>query len=146
MECANCKNFILHTYDLEIDTTKNIYLIVYCNKCHKKTRKHLSYGKSKLLKKQKGLHLLNYNYCGPFTNVIKNIINDIKPFNDLDNQCRLHDINYHLFKDNKQRVIADINLLSYISNMNNRSINSDIIKIILKFKVYLQYSIFKKII
>jgi hypothetical protein len=130
MDCDNCKKFIV-----DITISKNKYLVTLvgkCSECNKKTIRNIKYNIRR--KNIIPIHLLNYNYCGPFTDVLKNIIYDIKPYNELDKRCQIHDLSYHMYKDNYHRFLSDIYLIDYINKMKKKDINSNIIKFILSVK------------
>ncbi|AAG02807.1 hypothetical protein AMV101 [Betaentomopoxvirus amoorei] len=136
MECEMCKNYYITKFNTIISENKKYILLnIICDKCSHTTAYNINvpidYMKNK---KITPLHLLKYNYCGPYTNVIKNIISGIKPYNEIDNQCLLHDLSYHIYKDNKYRHNSDNNLLKYLNNIDKNSISKHIIKTVLNVK------------
>lgn len=56
------------------------------------------------------LHLPNYQYCGPGTNLKKRMERGDPGINPLDAACKVHDIAYNNHKDSKERAVADKNL------------------------------------
>lgn len=53
------------------------------------------------------LHLKNYNFAGPGTKLHKRLERGDKGINALDEACKIHDIAYDKYKDDKNRNIAD---------------------------------------
>jgi hypothetical protein len=53
------------------------------------------------------LHIPGYNYCGPFTKLVKRLARGDETVNKLDYGCNNHDILYRDHKDIKERHIAD---------------------------------------
>jgi hypothetical protein len=53
------------------------------------------------------MHLLGYNYCGPFTKLEERLARGDKPINKLDAGCQQHKIFYRDHRDTKERLIAD---------------------------------------
>lgn len=56
------------------------------------------------------LHLPNFSYCGPGTNIRKNIAENVPPKNKLDSYCKEHDIFYMNHPDTASRNKADMRL------------------------------------
>lgn len=57
-------------------------------------------------------HLPGYRYCGPGTKLSKRLARGDKGINQLDEACKLHDIEYSKFKDSENRRRADKELAS----------------------------------
>lgn len=53
------------------------------------------------------LHLKNYNFAGPGTKLHKRLERGDQGINPLDEACKIHDIAYDKYKDDKNRNIAD---------------------------------------
>lgn len=49
-------------------------------------------------------HLPGYNYCGPGTKVVTSILDNIKPINDLDCGCQIHDFEYMEFAGDREKL------------------------------------------
>jgi hypothetical protein len=49
-------------------------------------------------------HIPGYNFCGPGTQVKERLERGDMGVNDLDNACRLHDVEYMLFHGNKENL------------------------------------------
>lgn len=56
------------------------------------------------------IHFPSYQYCGPGTNLQKRLSRGDPGINKLDAACKVHDIAYSKYKDNKNRSIADKDL------------------------------------
>ncbi|CCU55724.1 unknown similar to AMEV101 [Choristoneura biennis entomopoxvirus] len=136
MECENCKYIYITKYNTIISEDKKFIIVrITCDKCLHITEYKIKVSDDYMKnKKLVPLHLLKYNYCGPYTNVIKNIITDIKPYNEIDAQCLLHDLSYHIYKDSYHRNISDINLLEYLNTIKKKSISKYIISLVLDIK------------
>ncbi|AJP61539.1 hypothetical protein AHEVV2_007 [Adoxophyes honmai entomopoxvirus 'L' virophage 2] len=136
MECFYCKNTYINEFKLNTAIEiKLIELIIKCNKCDKYTKYNIPIKNNILFKNNKGMHLKNYNYCGPYTNVIKNILFNVKPYNYIDKQCQLHDLSYHMFKDKEKRIISDKNLIHSMYNINGDYVTRCIIIVIMSMKL-----------
>ncbi|CCU55430.1 unknown similar to AMEV101 [Adoxophyes honmai entomopoxvirus 'L'] len=134
MECEICKNYYITKFT-SISLDNIIILTIECDKCSHNTQFNIKIPKEYYKdKKITPLHLPKYNYCGPYTNVIKNIVQDVKPYNDIDTQCLLHDLSYHMYKDNTSRCKADVNLIKYLNNLTKKSVSKHIIKLVLDIK------------
>ncbi|CCU56325.1 unknown similar to AMEV101 [Mythimna separata entomopoxvirus 'L'] len=134
MECENCNNYFITEYKINV-LEKIIELFINCDKCTHETKFIVEIPTDYMKdKKIVPLHLLKYNYCGPYTNVIKNIVSNIKPYNEIDKQCMIHDLSYHMYKDEYLRSKSDSNLLNYLSNLNKKSISKHIISLVLDIK------------
>ena len=66
-------------------------------------------------KSNKPLHIPGYNYCGPGTKVVTSITNNVKPINDLDEGCRVHDVEYLEFAGNPEKIIESDKRLINVS-------------------------------
>ena len=53
------------------------------------------------------MHLPNYSYCGPGTKLTERLLQGQRGINKLDQACRVHDMQYKIFKDTKDRHIFD---------------------------------------
>ena len=53
------------------------------------------------------MHFPNYSYCGPGTKLTKRLLQGQRGINKLDQACRVHDMQYKIFKDTKDRHIFD---------------------------------------
>jgi hypothetical protein len=53
------------------------------------------------------MHLPGYNYAGPFTKLEDRLLKGDKPINKLDTAAQKHDMAYAIFKDKKDRHVAD---------------------------------------
>jgi hypothetical protein len=53
------------------------------------------------------MHLPGYNYAGPGTKLKSRLLKGDKPINKLDAVAQKHDMAYAIFKDKKDRHVAD---------------------------------------
>lgn len=54
-----------------------------------------------------------FNYCGPGTKVINNLLNNVKPTGNLDNICMFHDLGYLQDKQNADNIMVGQLLKQY---------------------------------
>lgn len=131
MECIKCSNQNIKNYNIKYD---NYYIYIYliCDVCNSTTEYALKIKSHR----KKEYHLPGYNNCGPGTDIIYNLKNNIKPINKTDLYCLLHDISYYMYKDKESRKKADKFLFNSISNQDKPySISIPIIKAIIGFKI-----------
>ena len=77
----------------------------------------------KLEKGKKGTHIPTYNYCGPGTPIVTNMLNNIKPKNDLDEGCQVHDIEYMEYAGEKKGIEdSDQKLIDVANNWREGSL------------------------
>ena len=86
---------------------------------------HKAIGKLPIIPKR-GLTLPNYNYCGPYNPLHKQLIYDQKgnilryiqpPTGKTDEICAQHDVDYSLSKNLKEKHIADKKMIDSINNL-----------------------------
>jgi hypothetical protein len=53
---------------------------------------------------QKEFHLPGYNFCGPGTKVYTRLLNGDTGINELDNACKVHDIEYLMYAGNDEKL------------------------------------------
>tara|TARA_B110000046_G_scaffold185925_1_gene230451 strand:- start:3088 stop:3981 length:894 start_codon:yes stop_codon:yes gene_type:complete len=80
-------------------------------------------------------HIPGYNFCGPGTQVEDRLKRGDLGINDLDNACRVHDVEYQLHVDNIDALKDSDKKLKYISNEIYREINKYLKKLKSKSKV-----------
>ena len=82
-------------------------------------------------------HLPGYNYCGPGTKVVTRILKGDKGINELDEACRIHDIEYLMYSgDDKMLSYSDSKLRERAINIGG--ISSTIVDNVFKLKQYLE--------
>ncbi len=85
---------------------------------------------------KKEFHIPGYNYCGPGTDVEGRLKRGDYGINDLDNACRIHDVEYMIYDgDNKKLQESDNRLVEASKNIidemeKNLSIVSKIVNIL----------------
>lgn len=133
MECSNCLNSNIQKYKSNYDKILNTLNIIYtCDKCNTDTECILNIKSHR----KKEYHIPGYNNCGPGTDIIYNIKNNIVPTNETDIHCFFHDIAYYIYKDKERRKKADQILYKNLSNLNkSNSLSIPIINAILKIKM-----------
>jgi len=99
----------------------------------------LKYKSRNYIKKNKSIHFKNYNYCGPYTAIIYNLLNNISPTSMIDKWCMLHDIHYYIIYKKVPKYINDADTILY-NNIKkcSASINTNIILLILETKKLLK--------
>ncbi|AAC97633.1 ORF MSV079 hypothetical protein with C2H2 zinc finger [Melanoplus sanguinipes entomopoxvirus] len=133
MECSNCLNYNIQKFKYDYNKLSNsINMIFTCDKCNYDTECVLHIKSHR----KKEYHIPGYNNCGPGTDVIYNIRNDILPRNETDVHCFFHDIAYYIYKDKERRKKADKILYKNLLNLKKpHSISIPIINAILKIKM-----------
>ena len=105
---------------------------------------HKAIGKLPIIPKR-GLTLPNYNYCGPYNPLHKQLIYDQKgnilryiqqPSGKTDEICAQHDVDYSLAKNLKDKHIADKKMIDSINNLpyNQRQYGTFLVKNIISSK------------
>ena len=105
---------------------------------------HKAIGKLPIIPKR-GLTLPNYNYCGPYNPLHKQLIYDQKgnilryiqnPTGKTDEICAQHDVDYSLAKNLKEKHIADKKMIDSINNLpyNQRQYGTFLVKNIISSK------------
>ena len=73
-------------------------------------------------KTNKPMHLPGYKYCGPGTKVVTSIMGNIKPINNLDDGCQVHDIEYMEYAGDREKIEeSDKKLMNVSKNWRNSS-------------------------
>ena len=105
---------------------------------------HEAIGKLPIIPKR-GLTLPNYNYCGPYNPLHKQLIYDQKgnilryiqqPTGRTDKICAQHDVDYTLSNNLKEKHIADKKMIDSINNLpyNQRQYGTFLVKNIISSK------------
>ena len=105
---------------------------------------HKAIGKLPIIPKR-GLTLPNYNYCGPYNPLHKQLIHDQngnilryiqQPTGKTDEICAQHDVDYTLAKNLKEKHIADQKMINSINNLpyNQRQYGTFLVKNIISSK------------
>ena len=105
---------------------------------------HKAIGKLPIIPKR-GLTLPNYNYCGPYNPLHKQLIHDQngnilryiqQPTGKTDEICAQHDVDYTLSKNLKEKHIADKKMIDSINNLpyNQRQYGTFLVKNIISSK------------
>ena len=82
------------------------------------------------------LTLPTFKYCGAGTNIIKNINEDVRPKNKVDNACRTHDLEFLLAQNPKDVREADEKLLNAIKNV--KGVEASAVRTAIKSKIKLE--------
>lgn len=99
--------------------------------------------KQKLKNKSFEFHIPGYNYCGPGTNILYRLHNNIQPVNKVDQACMRHDINYMLSKTGITNITkSDIEFLNDLDKIKKdiglyESLVLFFVKKIIKIKIIL---------
>jgi hypothetical protein len=84
------------------------------------TQKYSVYREAPDKKNDKEKHIPGYNFCGPGTQVEERLKRGDYGVNDLDNACRLHDVEYMMYaNDEKKLRESDLKLGDTARRINN---------------------------
>lgn len=72
------------------------------------------------------LHLLGYQYCGPFTKLHERLRRGDRGINRVDMACKNHDINYDSTTDVRERHAADRQLIDDLNAIENPTLGERI--------------------
>ena len=73
-------------------------------------------------------HLPGYNFCGPGTQVKARLERGDFGVNELDNACRVHDVEYTLHAGNKLALMESDQKLAYVADQISRRLGEDLAK------------------